>query len=139
MLFTLRGVDHLELIAETTQNLTAGLAAGGSGGDGGAETLDEGSLSEVFGIEMEPVEVEPPRAPAVVVKDVKKPKPGKRVAVRRKAAKSSPAVSKKATRPAAKKRVVKSAKTAATPKKTVKGAVVEYSAKKVAKVNKRKT
>ncbi len=51
LLFTLRGVDHLELIAETTQNLSESLTASA---DSGTDTLDEGSLSEVFGIDLEP-------------------------------------------------------------------------------------
>lgn len=52
LLFVLRGVDHLELIASATESLHADLAAPATGG---AATLDEGSLAEVFGIEMDEV------------------------------------------------------------------------------------
>lgn len=50
LLFTLRGVDHLELIATAARSVTAGLA--GPGADEAA-TLDESSLTEIFGVEIE--------------------------------------------------------------------------------------
>ncbi len=49
LLFVLRGVDHLELIAAATQSLQTDLAAPATGRAG---TLDESRLAEVFGIEM---------------------------------------------------------------------------------------
>jgi hypothetical protein len=52
LLFTLRGVDHLDLIAEAGR---APAAAGGAGGGGsGKKRLAAGDLSDVFGIELEP-------------------------------------------------------------------------------------
>ena len=56
---SLRGVDHLELIAAATKSLHADLATPVTGK---AATLDEGNLAEVFGIEMGEMEsaVAPP-------------------------------------------------------------------------------
>ncbi len=56
LLFTLRGVDHLELFSESTQNLASDLAAPNE-----AATLSESDLADVFGIELEPVP--PPETP----------------------------------------------------------------------------
>ena len=50
LLFLLRGVDHLELIASATRSVTDGLATPASGKD---KTLDESSLTEIFGIEID--------------------------------------------------------------------------------------
>ena len=50
LLFTLRGVDHLELFSESAQSLGANLAAAGE-----APTVDGEDLADVFGIELEPV------------------------------------------------------------------------------------
>jgi uncharacterized Zn finger protein len=107
LLFALRGVDHLELIAETTQNLAADLAAPADG----ADTLDAGSLSEVFGIELE--------SATLVTKPVSKSaKPRARPAARQVAAKSPRA---KSSAPVQKKRPVgKPAHTAKALKKEVK-------------------
>ena len=49
LLFTLRGVDHLELIAAATDSLQAELASPASGA---AVTLNEGNLAEIFGIDL---------------------------------------------------------------------------------------
>ena len=50
LLFLLRGVDHLELIASATQSVTEDLAAPVAGK---GKTLDAGSLAEIFGIEID--------------------------------------------------------------------------------------
>ena len=63
LLFRLRGVDHAELIAEAA-SLDATRTRSGR------KTLADDVLSDVFGIELEPVEVIPPGA--------KSPKPPKR-------------------------------------------------------------
>ena len=49
LLFRLRGVDHLELIAAATGSLQAELASPASGAAG---TLDESNLAEIFGIDL---------------------------------------------------------------------------------------
>ena len=69
LLFTLRGVDHLELIAAATGSLQAELAA--PAGDASAGTLDEGSLAEIFGIDLG-MEVATPRAPKPAPRPVTK-------------------------------------------------------------------
>ena len=67
LLFTLRGVDHLELIAETAQSLTDGLTGGAEAPD----TLDAGSLGDIFGIEMEGTSAAVAAAPAAAVPNAK--------------------------------------------------------------------
>ncbi len=59
LLFTLRGVDHLELFSESARNLAADLAAPGD-----APTLDGSDLAAVFGIELAPAEPVKARASA---------------------------------------------------------------------------
>ncbi len=99
LLFALRAVDHLELIAETTQNLAKGLTTTAVGA---GNTLDDSSLSDIFGIDLEPAEVaastpeKPKRKPAGVVSKA--------------AAKSSVTPRKPATKkPAAKQKPLKKA------------------------------
>ena len=59
MLFTLRNVDHLELIAEAS-----GAGAIGESARPGKKTIAAGDLADVFGVELEAAEV-PQRAPVV--------------------------------------------------------------------------
>ena len=78
LLFTLRGVDHEELIASAAQSVTQDLSAPAA--NGGGNILDESSLSDIFGIEMEPVAVEAqgraesPKPTAKAVRKKVKPK-----------------------------------------------------------------
>ena len=59
LLFVLRGADHLELVTEVAESVTAGVASNSS--DGSA-TLAGENLEEVFGIEIEPAAPETSRA-----------------------------------------------------------------------------
>lgn len=64
LLFVLRGIDHLELIASAARSITTGLAAPAKDK---AATLAEGNLTEIFGIEIDAAMVpaissEPPKA-----------------------------------------------------------------------------
>ena len=69
LLFTLRGVDHAELIAGAA-SLDANRTRSGR------KTLADDVLSDIFGIELEPVELIPPGAKPP--KSPKSPKPSKR-------------------------------------------------------------
>jgi uncharacterized Zn finger protein len=68
LLFTLRQVDHLELLAQ------AGAAATLTP-TGNAPAIDEAQLSEVFGIELEPAALPPPQPIAKAKKTPRKPTP----------------------------------------------------------------
>ena len=57
LLFTLRGVDHLDLIESATDHLN-------NGGDG-ASTLAAEDLSAIFGIDLGDAPVSPPAASAI--------------------------------------------------------------------------
>ena len=94
LLFTLRGVDHLELITETTQSLTAGLTSDA----GAAGSLDEDSLSDIFGIEMAVSTEEVPKPKA------SKPQPQPRVPTRKKTKEPAVAVVTSKPQPVGKKR-----------------------------------
>ena len=99
LLFTLRGVDHLELFSDSTQNLASDLAAPGD-----APTLDASDLAAVFGIELEPAVSVKIRAPepgterrASIPQIAKAAKPrAKRAASSRKRAKPDKAAAKRA-------------------------------------------
>jgi uncharacterized Zn finger protein len=67
LLFVLRGADHLELVTEVAESVTAG-----SNSSDGSATLAGENLEEVFGIEIEPAAPETSRAAAS-----KSPKSGK--------------------------------------------------------------
>jgi uncharacterized Zn finger protein len=134
LLFTLRGVDQLELFSESAQSLGTNLTAAGE-----APTLDGSDLADVFGIELEPVApLNKPKAPAtrprltpaapVVPKKSAKPggrptatdqsggKRGRRAAKIAKSGLSSPT----RKNPAAKKKLsTKTAKARRTPKAVV--------------------
>jgi uncharacterized Zn finger protein len=57
LLFTLRGVDHLELIAEAGNTPVTAAATDKAGGAGGGKRrLAAGDLGDVFGIDLEPAE-----------------------------------------------------------------------------------
>ena len=64
----LRGADHLELVAEVAESVTAGAW----NSSGGSATLAGENLEEVFGIEIEPAALETSRAAGS-----KSPKSGK--------------------------------------------------------------
>ncbi len=51
LLFTLRQVDHLELIEQAGQGLAAPALA--AAGDTGAKTIAAGDVADVFGIELD--------------------------------------------------------------------------------------
>ena len=68
LLFVLRGADHLELVTEVAESVTAGV----SNSSDGSATLAGENLEEVFGIEIEPAAPETSRAAAS-----KSPKSGK--------------------------------------------------------------
>ena len=68
LLFVLRGADHLELVTEVAESVTAGVS---NSWDGSA-TLAGENLEEVFGIEIEPAALETSRAAGS-----KSPKSGK--------------------------------------------------------------
>ena len=112
LFFKLRGVDHLELIDSSVSIAT---------GKKDSETLDEGSLEDIFGVELA---------------DSLEPKPkGKKKAVTKKVTKKAAKKSvKKVTKKAAKKAVKKVTKKAA--KKTVKRAVKKAKAKSAPPVSK---
>lgn len=59
LLFVLRGVDHLELIASAADAVTEDLVVSTAGG---AVTLDESSLTDIFGIEIAPAASKIPAA-----------------------------------------------------------------------------
>jgi uncharacterized Zn finger protein len=84
LLFSLRKVDHLELLSEATQNM-----ATGTGPDAGADALDD-DLGALFGIELDSRAVEKPAHKATLAA---KPKP---------AAKSAKPAIKTAAKPAVK-------------------------------------
>lgn len=67
LLFLLRGVDHAELVSEETAKAVVKRATGKKG-----RTLDESSLSDVFGIELGEPDVEQPVSPKKPVKASKK-------------------------------------------------------------------
>ena len=102
LLFVLRGVDHLELIAAATKSLHADLATPVTRK---VATLDEGNLAEVFGIEMG--EMESAFAPPPKSKPAKSPA--------RPFEKSTKAAAEMRKLPARKTQTAK--KSAGTPKK----------------------
>lgn len=61
LLFTLRGVDHLELIASATRSVTDDLVGPVTSR---AVTLDESSLAEIFGVEIAPAKAKGRKTPA---------------------------------------------------------------------------
>jgi len=65
LLFTLRGVDHLDLIESATDHLN-------TGGDG-ASTLATEDLSAIFGIDLGDAPVSPPAAPDAIESPKKAP------------------------------------------------------------------
>lgn len=69
LLFKLRNVDHLELIAQAAAPATLGASTKGKK----KKTIDAGELSDVFGIEVD-ISPAPVPAPAKVKKPVRKPK-----------------------------------------------------------------
>ena len=100
LLFTLRGVDHLELITTAARSVTADLAAPGADK---AATLDEGSLTEIFGIEIDAAIV-----PAV---SPTPPRSGKTARVSGQAARAG-ARSQKRTSPSPARKAARSARAA---------------------------
>jgi uncharacterized Zn finger protein len=119
LLFTLRGVDHLELITE------AGDVVAGQAGDGDTGVVFE-DISGIFGIDLDDSPAPPAAAKAKATgkKKIAKKTAGKKVAKKAvaspKAKKTTPAIKKAAATPqkAAKKVVKKSAKKVAKPSKT---------------------
>jgi uncharacterized Zn finger protein len=109
LFFKLRGVDHLELIDSSVSILT---------GKKDSETLDEGSLEDIFGVELAD-SLEP------------KPKAKKKTTTPKKSSKESTATKKKA---AAKKIAKKTVKK--TTKRTTKTVVVNLVKKKAKKPTK---
>jgi len=69
LLFVLRGADHLELVTEVAESVTAGV----SNSSDGSATLAGENLEEVFGIEIEPAT--PHTTPAAASKSPKSGKP----------------------------------------------------------------
>src|SRR6516164_6726457 len=69
LLFVLRGADHLELVTELAESVTAGV----SNSSDGSATLTGENLEEVFGIEIEPAT--PHTTPAAASKSPKSGKP----------------------------------------------------------------
>lgn len=121
LLFTLRGADHLELIAEAADSVAAG--ARGAGGDG----IAADALGDIFGIEIDLGDVVLPSAKTV-------PGGKKKAAPRRKSAAASAAVSKaKPRRKSAAGKSVKpeKAKPSAGPKRVVKLVAKKKTATKV--------
>ena len=93
LLFTLRGIDHLELIATAARSVTANLAAPGASE---AATLDDGSLAEIFGVEIEAT-LEP-AAPAGTTRAAKAARvPAKKASVTRGARKQASGAATKKT------------------------------------------
>jgi uncharacterized Zn finger protein len=82
LLFTLRQVDHLELVAEAGD--AAVRAPGAGGAPSGAKTIDAGDLADVFGIELDGGTAPEPVAAPTVTKEAltapptAKPRRGKR-------------------------------------------------------------
>src|SRR6516162_5023707 len=70
LLFVLRGADHLELVTEVAESVTAGA----SNSSDGSATLAGENLEEVFGIEIEPAAPETSRAAASKSPKSSKPK-----------------------------------------------------------------
>jgi uncharacterized Zn finger protein len=70
LLFVLRGADHLELVTEVAESMTAGA----SNSSDGSATLAGENLEEVFGIEIEPAARETSRAAASKSPKSSKPK-----------------------------------------------------------------
>ena len=107
LFFKLRGVDHLELI-DTSVSIAAGKKD--------SETLDEGSLEDIFGVELTD-SLEPKSKKTK--KTTKKPA-AKKQPVKKKAAKKKPAVKKVAKKAVKKmsKRVIKKADSKPAKKKT---------------------
>lgn len=117
LLFTLRGADHLELIASATDAVTGDLTAPVVGGGGKTKTLAAGDLTEIFGIEIDGEAV-----PAAVPKTTAK-RPAKKAPVAAKPSKPKTSVRKSpASRPANKTAAAKPAPAAQKRKTPVKPA-----------------
>jgi uncharacterized Zn finger protein len=110
LLFLLRKVDHLELIAGAVDS--APIADIGK--SRGKKTIEAGDLADVFGIEMADADAPPTEAPPVLVKAPVKAR-----------ASASKTVSKKKPKPAVKK-PKKSAETAAAKRKRSKTAATAH-------------
>jgi uncharacterized Zn finger protein len=79
LLFKLRGVDHMELVAGAAADVET--IAGGAAGAGGAKTIAADDLADVFGIDLAPVEAtQSPPAPrrAAPTKGVRATGPARR-------------------------------------------------------------
>ena len=127
LLFVLRGVDHLELIASATRSITSDLPAPAADK---AATLEESSLTEIFGIEID--------AAAVPAKSSAPRRPGK-LTVR--AASHSP---KRAARAATRKaaappRALRSEQSARSTAKPFKAKMAPVPASKKGKSGRKKT
>jgi len=125
LFFKLRGVDHLELIDSSVSIAT---------GTKDAETLDEGALEDIFGVELadslEPKAKTPKKSSKKTAKKLAK-KTAKKATVKKAAKKAAvKKVAKKATKKPAKK---------AGPKKTVKKSTVKKAVKKAIKKAVKKT
>jgi len=106
LFFKLRGVDHLELIDSSVSIAT---------GKKDSETLDEGSLEDIFGVEL--ADSLEPKAKGKKKAATKKPvKKATKKATKKAAKKATKKVTEKTVKRAAKKATAKPAKTAGKTK-----------------------
>ncbi len=81
LLFKLRGVNHEELIAADAEAAVSAATASGT-----SKRLAAGELSDVFGIDLDPVGLEPPQAATAKKPKKSSPKPAKKKPVAKRAA-----------------------------------------------------